>query len=80
MTPKVLATWHEVLETEAVPVDQTRMLYTVNRSVAHVLSVLAESAPVRDVNLHFSAGWNEKTDRRRAGSFSSGARRSTGAR
>ncbi|WP_375430824.1 restriction endonuclease [uncultured Friedmanniella sp.] len=68
VTPEVLRTWHEVLETEAVPVEQTRMLYTVNRSVAHVLSVLAASPRLRDLGLQFSAGWHEKNDRQ-AGRF-----------
>ncbi|TRW47454.1 class I SAM-dependent DNA methyltransferase [Georgenia yuyongxinii] len=61
----VLATWHEVLENEQVPVLRTRMVYTVNRSAAEVLAKLAAKGRVGDLDVRFSAGWNETTDRQR---------------
>ena len=65
VTPAVLRTWHEMLETDAVPVDRTRMVYSVNRSVARTLEVLGAAPRLRDLELKFSAGWNEKTDRQK---------------
>jgi hypothetical protein len=62
---QVLATWHAVLETKDVPVGHTRMLYTVNRSVAAVLAKLAEAPRLASLGLRFSQGWNETTDFRR---------------
>ena len=59
----VLATWHAVLEDESVPVDQTRMVYTVNKSTAEVLNKLAAAPRIGDLGLQFSAGWHEKNDR-----------------
>jgi len=59
----VLATWHALLETESVPVGETRMLYTVNRSAAAVLAKLAGAPRLGSLGLRFSPGWNEKTDR-----------------
>lgn len=58
----VLLTWHSVLESNEVPVLQTRMLYTVNRSVARVLDKLAAAPRLGDMELEFSQGWNETTD------------------
>ena len=61
----VLKTWHAVLETEEVPVGQSRMVYTVNRATAAVLDKLAASPRIGSLGLQFSAGWHEKNDRTR---------------
>ena len=61
----VLATWHAVLEDESVPVDQTRMVYTVNKSTAAVLAKLAKAPRVGSLNLQFSRGWDESIDRKK---------------
>ncbi|GEP27809.1 class I SAM-dependent DNA methyltransferase [Cryobacterium levicorallinum] len=59
----VLATWHAVLESSGVPALQTRMLFTVNRSISNVLAKMASSSKrIGAANLEFSQGWNEKTD------------------
>lgn len=58
-----LGTWHAVLETDDVPVGQSRMVYTVNRSTAAVLGKLAAAPRVGDLGLSFSPGWHEKNDR-----------------
>ena len=63
VTPEVLSVWHAGLETDAVPIDHTRMLYTVNRASAAVLGKLAAAPRLRDLGLQFSAGWHEKSDR-----------------
>ena len=61
----VLSTWHEVLESDAVPVLQTRMVYAVNRSVAAVLDKLSRAPRIGELGLSFSPGWNETTDRKK---------------
>ncbi|MGM7698483.1 hypothetical protein [Microbacterium sp. A84] len=58
-----LGTWHAVLEDAAVPIEQTRMVYTVNRATAAVLDKLAASPRIGSLGLKFSAGWHEKNDR-----------------
>ena len=59
----VLETWRDMLESPDTPVGQTRMVYAVNGSSAHVLEVLAEAPRIGELDLQFSAGWNETTDR-----------------
>ncbi|MDQ1288834.1 MAG: hypothetical protein QG622_2400 [Actinomycetota bacterium] len=59
----VLRTWHDVLESPEVPVARTRMLYTLNRAVAHVLDTLGRQPRIGSLGLEFSAGWHEKNDR-----------------
>ena len=58
-----LSTWHSILESDDVPVGQTRMVYTVNRSTAAVLEKLSMAPRIGDLGLSFSAGWHEKNDR-----------------
>jgi len=59
----VLQTWHQALESDSVPTRHTRMLFTVNRAVARVLNTLAAAPRIGDLNLEFSSGWHEKSDR-----------------
>ena len=54
-----------------MPVRQTRMLYTVNRSTAKVLSKFTSAPRMRELGLEFSGGWHEKNDRTK-GRFVSG--------
>ncbi|WP_062073657.1 Eco57I restriction-modification methylase domain-containing protein [Demequina sediminicola] len=65
VTRDELRTWHQVLESEEVPLAQTRMLYTVNRSVARVLDKLAGAPRIGDLNLEYSRGWDESIDRKK---------------
>lgn len=58
-----LRTWHSILETDQVPVDRTRMVYTVNTSTAAVLDKLADAPRIASLGLQFSAGWHETNDR-----------------
>jgi methylase of polypeptide subunit release factors len=60
-----LAVWRGIVETPDVPTRRTRMLYSVNRSAAKVLSLMARSQRVGELGLQFSAGWNETTDRQK---------------
>ncbi|GAB3302532.1 DNA methyltransferase [Pseudoclavibacter terrae] len=60
----VLATWHAVLEDEAVPVRQTRMVYSVNTSTSAVLAKLAAAPRLGQLGLEFSRGWDESIDRK----------------
>ncbi|WP_217995581.1 DNA methyltransferase [Sanguibacter suarezii] len=58
----VLRTWHAVLESESVPVVQSRMLYAVNLSASNVLMKLSKAPRIGALELKFSQGWNETTD------------------
>jgi hypothetical protein len=60
---ETLASWHAVLETDDVPIAQTRMVYAVNRSTAEVLEKLAAAPRFSTLGLQFSSGWHEKNDR-----------------
>jgi len=64
-TDSTLQTWHAIMGDNSVPVRQTRMVYTVNRAVADVLTTLARQPRVGTLGLEFSAGWHEKADRQR---------------
>ena len=64
-TDTTLQTWHAIMENDSVPIRQTRMVYTVNRAVADVLTTLARQPRVGSLGLEFSAGWNETTDRKK---------------
>lgn len=63
VTDEVLATWKDVLESPATPPRQTRMVYTVNRSVEEVLQKLSTASRIGELDLRFSPGWHEKNDR-----------------
>jgi hypothetical protein len=58
----VLSLWRDVLESAGSPTIQTRMLYTVNRSVSDTLSA-ARHRRLDEIGLQFSPGWHEKSDR-----------------
>lgn len=60
---KVLATWKDLLESPEVPTRQTRMVYTVNRSVENVLQKLSSATRIGELDLQFSRGWDESIDR-----------------
>ena len=53
------------MEGDAVPVRQTRMVYTVNRAIANVLAGLTPRQRIDSLNLEFSRGWDESTDRQK---------------
>lgn len=65
VTEITLRTWHQILENDAVPTRQTRMVYTVNRAAAEVLANLAFRGRLGALGLQFSSGWHESTDRRK---------------
>ncbi|WP_433285530.1 class I SAM-dependent DNA methyltransferase [Micromonospora sp. CA-244673] len=71
VTDETLATWRDILESPASPIQQTRMVYTVNRSTAAVLSKLSHANRIGDLGFSFSPGWHEKNDRTK-GYFESG--------
>ena len=62
VTEEVLATWKDLLENADVPVWRTRMVYTVNRSVANVLQTVSAAGRIGALDVQFSQGWNETTD------------------
>ncbi|MGM7698482.1 Eco57I restriction-modification methylase domain-containing protein [Microbacterium sp. A84] len=61
----MLKTWHAVLEDPAVPIEQTRMVYTVNRATSAVLAKLASAPRIGSLGLQFSRGWDESIDRKK---------------
>ena len=63
VTNDVLASWKDVLETPELPVLRTRMVYTVNRSIASVLKKLSTAPRIGELDLQFSRGWDESIDR-----------------
>jgi len=58
---EALALWRDILDGESA--SDTQMVYTVNSAAANTMSVLAQAARVRSLELQFSAGWHEKGDR-----------------
>ncbi|MDX8145018.1 hypothetical protein SK854_23110 [Lentzea sp. BCCO 10_0061] len=60
-----LTSWHAVLETDEIPVGQTRMVYAVNQSTADVLDKLAQAPRIGSLGLQFSRGWDESIDRKK---------------
>ncbi|MDV8013414.1 class I SAM-dependent DNA methyltransferase [Rhodococcus sp. IEGM 1241] len=60
-----LASWKNVLEAANVPLNQTRMVYTVNRSSASILNKLAALPRIGAMNPVFSLGWDEGADFKR---------------
>jgi hypothetical protein len=65
VTDEVLSVWKDVLETPKVPVRETRMVYTVNRSVASVLAKISTAPRLGELGLVFSRGWDESIDRQK---------------
>lgn len=61
----MLETWRDMLESSESPLEQTRMIYTVNRASAAVLAKLAKSPRMGELELRFSPGWHETADRRK---------------
>jgi hypothetical protein len=62
---EVLRTWHAVLEDDTVPLQQTRMVYAVNRAVSTVLAKLSSAPRLGSLGLEFSRGWDESIDRKK---------------
>ncbi len=63
VTQQTLGIWHALVEDDNVPVTQTRMVYSVNRSTSEVLDKLARSPRLGHYDVQFSPGWQEKSDR-----------------
>src|SRR5699024_697070 len=56
----MLASWHALLEDESVPVEQTRMVYTVNQASARALDKIAAAPRIAELDPQISSGWHEK--------------------
>ncbi|WP_331710543.1 DNA methyltransferase [Tsukamurella pseudospumae] len=63
VTESTLEDWSEILDDSGASTDCTPMVYTVNNSVAQVLSALSDAPRMGSLPLQFSAGWHEKSDR-----------------
>ncbi len=66
-----LKVWHSILEDDAVPHIESRMVYTVNTEAAAVLEKLAAAPRIRELRLQFSRGWDESIDKKK-GYFDTG--------
>jgi hypothetical protein len=65
VTDATLDIWHAFMEDNSTPVRRTRMVYSVNKSVADVLAILAGQSRAVSLGLEFSLGWHEANDRKR---------------
>jgi len=65
VTEETLRAWHATMESDEVPIQQTRMVYAVNRSSAAVLEKLSHARRIGDLKLQFSRGWDESIDRKK---------------
>ncbi|WP_141282795.1 class I SAM-dependent DNA methyltransferase, partial [Pseudonocardia hydrocarbonoxydans] len=65
VTDEALATWHTTLESSATPLHHTRMVYAINRAAASTLQKLTHSPRIGDLQLRFSSGWHESSDRKK---------------
>ncbi|MEV7989043.1 class I SAM-dependent DNA methyltransferase [Micromonospora sp. NPDC085948] len=65
VTEETLRAWHATMETDEVPIRQTRMVYAVNQSSAAVLEKLSHAGRIGDLGLRFSRGWDESIDRKK---------------
>jgi hypothetical protein len=62
VTDNTLKTWQAVMGDSAIPMRQTRMVYTVNSTAAEVLEILSRQPRVATLGLQFSRGWDESRD------------------
>ncbi|EYT55207.1 restriction endonuclease subunit M [Dietzia sp. UCD-THP] len=60
-----LELWKSILEDADTPALDTRMVYSVTREAEGVLRKLAAAPRVKELNLQYSQGWNETTDRKK---------------
>lgn len=65
VTNETLSTWHTILEPPEAPVIQTRIIYSVNRSIIDVLDKISHLGRIGELGLEFSYGWDEGADRKR---------------
>jgi hypothetical protein len=65
VTDDTLKIWHAIMEDGSASTRQTRMVYTVNSTVAAILEGLSDRPRVGGFGLEFSLGWAEKADRKR---------------
>ncbi|MCI9889779.1 N-6 DNA methylase [Micrococcales bacterium 31B] len=72
----MLKSWAMLLEDPESDPLETRIVYPVNRASAHVLEKLAVAPRASVLELEFSSGWNEKTDRDK-GRFDVGSHRNS---
>ncbi|MGQ1838222.1 Eco57I restriction-modification methylase domain-containing protein [Kocuria turfanensis] len=63
---EVLATWHTLMESGSteIPVDRTRLVFTVNHSASDVLQRLTAVPTLRGWDPQFNRGWDETFGRR----------------
>lgn len=61
---EALKTWHAILENDDTAIADTRMVYTVNTEAAAVLAKLADQPRIGSLELNFSSGWHETSDKK----------------
>ncbi|MCX7492942.1 class I SAM-dependent DNA methyltransferase [Corynebacterium sp. P6129] len=68
---ETLNLWHSILEDRSTASLDARMVYSVNSEASKVLKELANAKRISSLQLSYSAGWNETTDRKK-GYFENG--------
>ena len=66
-----LQVWHSLLETDGIPVIDSRMVYSVTTEAAEVLAKLSAGKRLRDLEMFVSRGWHE-SNAKRDGYFENG--------
>lgn len=62
---ETLEVWKSILEDSDTPLLETRTVYTVNTEAAAVLEKLARAPRIQSLELQYSGGWNETTDKKK---------------
>lgn len=60
-----LELWKSILEDEATPVLDSRMVYSVTREAEGVLRKLAAAPRIKELGLQYSRGWDESIDKKK---------------
>ena len=65
----ILREWREILEEAGTPASHSRIVYTINEPSSRAIRSVAHHPRVASLELPFSSGWNETTDKLK-GNFS----------
>ncbi|VEI51280.1 Eco57I restriction-modification methylase domain-containing protein [Kocuria rosea] len=59
-----LQVWAEILDGSQESWGEARMIYPINQASSSVLRKMSSFARMRNLEVHYSSGWNETTDRK----------------
>ncbi|MGP9604950.1 DNA methyltransferase, partial [Brachybacterium sp. AOP42-E1-35] len=63
VTTDTLSDWARLIEPPGTPATHSRVVYTINAPSARLLQKMAIETRLGDLEMLFSSGWNETTDR-----------------